>query len=149
MLIAKTDRKRFIKFALVGLSGTIIDFSIFNLLIYIQLDSIFAGTVSFIVAVFNNFFLNRNWTFPESKISPIASQLIKFSLVSIVGLFIRNILYKIIEQPSIKLAEGLISENKLFSAKVLGQNISLALVIIVVLLWNFLINRFWTYREIS
>lgn len=149
MPIAKTDRKRFIKFALVGLSGTIIDFAIFNLLIYIQLDSIFSGTVSFIVAVFNNFFWNRNWTFPESKISPIATQLIKFSLVSIAGLIIRNILYKVIEQPNIMLAERIISDNELVSAKILGQNISLALVIIVVLLWNFLINRFWTYREIS
>ena len=149
MTILKIERIRFIKFSVVGISGTIIDFGIFNLLLYIQLSSIFASTISFIVAVINNFYWNRNWTYPESKIHPITTQLIKFSSVSLTGLLIRTMLYKLIEQPSIKFAEGLKNENILFSAEVVGKNISLAFVIITVLFWNYLANRFWTYKNIS
>ena len=149
MPISKKERERFIKFAFVGISGTIIDFGIFNLLLHMQFNSISASTISFIVAVFNNFYWNRNWTYPESKIHPIAPQLIKFSLVSLVGLLIRTTLYKLIEQPSINFAEGMLRENILFSSEVVGKNISLAFVIIIVLFWNYLANRFWTYKNIS
>lgn len=148
MPISKKERARFLKFAFVGISGTIIDFVIFNLLIYLQLNSIIASTVSFIVAVFNNFYWNRNWTYPETKIHPIAPQLISFSSVSIVGLLIRTILYKLLEQPSINFTEGMVSENIYFSAEVIGKNISLAFVIIIVLFWNYLANRYWTYKNI-
>jgi len=149
MPISKIERGRFIKFSIVGISGTIIDFGIFNLLLYMRLSSIFASTISFIIAVINNFYWNRNWTYPESKIQSIATQLIKFSSVSLAGLLIRTIIYKLIEQPSINFTEGMLSENILFSAEVVGKNISLAFVIIIVLLWNYLANRFWTYNNIS
>ncbi len=149
MPILKEERARFLKFAIVGISGTIIDFGIFNLLLHMQSNSIFASTISFNVAVFNNFYWNRNWTYPESKIHSIAPQLIKFSLVSIAGLLIRTILYKLLEQPSINFMDGILSENIYFSAGVIGKNISLAFVIIIVLFWNYLTNRFWTYKNIS
>ena len=149
MHISKIERERFFKFALVGISGTIIDFGIFNLLIRMQFSSIIASTISFIVAVFNNFYWNRYWTYPETKILPIAPQVIKFSSVSTAGLLIRTILFKLIEQPSINFAEGMLSDNSLFSAEVIGKNISLAFVIIIVLFWNYLANRFWTYKNIS
>ena len=148
MTISKNERERFLKFSLVGISGTIIDFAIFNLLIYIQFSSIIASTVSFIVAVFNNFYWNRNWTYLETKNHPIVPQLISFSSVSIAGLLIRTMLYKLLEQPSINFTEGKLSENIYFSAEVIGKNISLAFVIIIVLFWNYLANRYWTYKNI-
>jgi putative flippase GtrA len=149
MPISKIEKMRFLKFAVVGISGTIIDFGVFNLLLFMQFSSIFASTISFIVAVFNNFFWNRNWTYPESKFRPIANQLMKFLSVSIAGLLIRTNLYGLIEQPSIKFAERMLRENILFFAEVVGKNISLAFVIIIVLFWNYLANRFWTYKNIA
>jgi len=100
------------------------------------------------IALLNNFFWNRNWTYPESKIHPIKTQLIKFSTVSVVGFLIRTNLYKLIEQPSIKFAKGMFNEDFLLPAEVVGKNISLAFVIIVVLFWNYFANRLLTYKEI-
>ncbi len=148
MPIRNIERERFLKFALVGISGTIIDFGIFNILIYMQFSSIFSSTISFFVAVVNNFYWNRNWTYPESKIQSIAPQLVKFSVVSIAGLLIRTILYKLIEQPNIYFAETILNENILLSSEVVGKNISLAMVIIIILFWNYLANRVWTYKNI-
>ena len=46
-----SDTKRFIKFALVGISGTVVDFSIFNLLSSVLgFPTIPSSVVSFIVA---------------------------------------------------------------------------------------------------
>jgi len=148
MPINNLEKRRFIKFALVGVSGTLIDFGIFNFLLFFKFSSNFAYTISFIVAVLNNFYWNRNWTYPESKIHPIKTQLIKFSSVSVAGFLIRTNLYKIIEQPSIKFAEGILNKGFLFSAEVVGKNISLAFVIIVVLFWNYFANRLLTYNDI-
>ncbi len=148
MPIRNIERERFLKFALVGISGTIIDFGIFNILIYMQFSSIFSSTISFFVAVVNNFYWNRNWTYPESKIQSIAPQLVKFSVVSIAGLLIRTILYKLIEQPNIYFAETILNENILLSSEVVGKNISLAMVITIILFWNYLANRVWTYKNI-
>ena len=149
MPISKKESARFLKFSIVGISGTIIDFGIFNFLLHLQFNSIFASIISFIAAVFNNFYWNRHWTYPESKIHYIAPQLIKFSSVSIAGLLIRTILYKLLEQPSIIFAERMLSEYIYFSAEIIGKNISLAFVIIIILFWNYLANRFWTYKYIS
>ena len=148
MPIRNIERERFLKFALVGISGTIIDFGIFNILIYMQFSSIFSSTISFFVAVVNNFYWNRNWTYPESKIQSIAPQLVNFSVVSIAGLLIRTILYKLIEQPNIYFAETILNENILLSSEVVGKNISLAMVITIILFWNYLANRVWTYKNI-
>ena len=149
MLISKNEKERFFKFALVGLSGTIIDFSIFNLLLHIPLGSIYASIISFTIAVINNFYWNRNWTYPESKIHSITTQLIKFSVVSLAGLIIRTTLYKITEPHSINFAKQILSENIYLSADGIGKNITLAIVIVFVLFWNFLVNRFWTYKNIN
>jgi len=148
MPISKLERGRFIKFAFVGVSGTIIDFGIFNLLLFFNFSSIIASTASFLVAVINNFYWNRNWTYPESKSNPIVTQLLKFSAVSITGLLVRVFLYKIIEQAFINLAGGMVIEDFLFSSEIVGKNISLAFVIIVVLFWNYFANRFITYKDI-
>jgi len=148
MPISKIERERFIKFAMVGISGTIIDFGIFNLLLYMQFNSILASTISFIVAVYNNFYFNRNWTYPESKIHSHTSQLTKFAVVSIAGLLIRTTLYKLIERPIINFVERILREDVLLFAEVVGKNISLAFLIIIVLFWNYLANRFWTYKNI-
>ena len=148
MPINNLERKRFIKFGLVGISGTIIDFGIFNVLLFFKFSSKFAYTISFVIAVLNNFYWNRNWTYPESKIHPIKTQLIKFSTVSVAGFLIRTNLYKLIEQPLIIFTERMIIKDFLFSAEVVGKNISLAFVIVVVLFWNYFANRLLTYKDI-
>jgi putative flippase GtrA len=32
---------------------------------------------------------------------------------------------------------------------VLGENLALATVVIIVLFWNFFINRYWTYNDVE
>ena len=145
-----TQTKRFLKFALVGLSGTVVDFTVFNLCISsFHFESVTASVCSFSLAVINNFIWNRNWTYPESKATSIGSQLVKFGIISIIGLVIRTPLFAYLENPIISLAEQTVTSNFPLSPVTIGHNVSLAIAIVVVLFWNYFANRYWTYKGIK
>jgi len=140
---------KFIKFALVGISDTVVDFGIFNLLSSIMgFATIPSSVVSFIAAVFNNFFWNRHWTYPESKEFPFSEQFGKFGVVSLAGLIIRTIIFAKIEIPLIQLSETYFGQINI-SSEVIGHNLTLAIVIVIVLFWNYFVNRLWTYKGIE
>jgi len=141
--------KRFIKFSIVGISGTIVDFAIFNFLsIMASMPVLISSIFSFCVAVVNNFYWNRYWTYPESKEASSREQLIKFFIVSLMGLIFRTFLFSAIEQPIINMVKN--QKVILYSIDpvVLGHNAALAAVIIAILFWNYFANRFWTYKNI-
>ena len=145
----KSDTKRFIKFALVGISGTVVDFAIFNLLSSVLgFTTIPSSVVSFIAAVFNNFYWNRHWTYPESKEFPLSEQFGKFGVVSLAGLIIRTIIFAKIEVPLIQLSQTYFGKISI-SPEVIGHNLTLAIVIVIVLFWNYFANRLWTYKGIK
>ena len=65
------ERTRFLRFAVVGGIGSVIDFGVMNLLKNsLGLSLVAAGTISFIAAVVSNFTLNRYWTYPDSRSKP-------------------------------------------------------------------------------
>ena len=84
-----TNRKeltRFLKFAVVGTIGAIVDFGILYLLhAVLGWNLALSNTISFTCAVISNFIWNRYWTYPDSRSKPISSQLVQFFVVNIVG----------------------------------------------------------------
>jgi len=71
--------ERFVKFGLVGISGTCIDMGVLNLLILVfGWPKFWANTCSFTLAALSNFTWNRLWSFPESRQRPVISQLGQF-----------------------------------------------------------------------
>ena len=75
----KRERDRFLKFAVVGLIGFIVDFSTFNIARnYLHLSAVLSNIISFSVAVMSNFLFNRFWTYPDSRSKPITGQLLQF-----------------------------------------------------------------------
>lgn len=146
----KNSNHRFLKFALVGVSGTVVDFGFFNLFsVLIGLPVILSSILSFSIAVFNNFYWNRVWTYPESKNASLADQLTKFGIVSVLGLIIRTPLFAFIEKPVIQIAQTFFSSILPIDPVIIGHNLALAAVIIVVLFWNYFINRIWTYKDLD
>ncbi|HNR46975.1 MAG TPA: GtrA family protein, partial [Anaerolineaceae bacterium] len=107
ILTNERERTRFLRFAVVGTIGAVIDFGIFNLLIWLGMRAIVASAISFIAAVISNFLWNRYWTYPDSRSKPLARQMVQFLLVSLVGLGIRAGLFAILEIPLISLFEKL------------------------------------------
>jgi len=121
---------QFIRFIVVGLLNTAVDFGLLNLLIYLfRWPSVWANTVSFSVAVLNSFFWNKYWTFRQKE-GRMIQQLATFIVVSLIGLGLSDLLVYL----------GNVR---------LDYNINLVKVIsvIVVFLWNFLGYKYLTFRR--
>jgi putative flippase GtrA len=90
MKMNSKETGRFFRFAIVGAIGAVVDFGIFNLLSsLLSMPVVWASTISFTCAVINNFFLNRSWTYPDSRSKPMLRQILQFTLISIIGMGIR------------------------------------------------------------
>jgi len=146
-VIKKKELARFIRFGIVGTIGSIVDFGFLNLFTLVfNVPFLVSSVISFSLAVINNFILNRIWTFPGSRKEPIVNQLLQFGLVSVVGLLIRTPLLALLEKVLIPMAEDYVPN--LLTPTIVGHNVSLAIAIGVVLLWNYFANRFWTFKNV-
>lgn len=144
------ERKRFLKFAFVGAIGALIDFGVMNALSHwvFNLPLVVAGTISFICAVISNFIWNRYWTYPESRSRPLLSQLGMFFLVNAAGVLIRIPILHYAEPPLLKFVEKTLHTAH-FTAEFIAKNFTLAVAVGIVMMWNFFINRYWTYNDID
>ena len=140
--------KRFAKFALVGAAGSVTDFAVLNILVQLfSIKPVWANMVSFVVAVIQNFMLNRRWTFPESKQRQAGRQLIQFALVSSIGLGINTLILATVDHLLINFWTHLVGHEHL--GFTISYNFAKLVAIGVVLFWNFAGNRLWTYRGLS
>ncbi|MCP4141467.1 MAG: GtrA family protein [Chloroflexi bacterium] len=145
----KKERTRFLRFAVVGVIGAIVDFGIMNLLTQkLAMSLVIAGTISFISAIISNFIWNRYWTYPESRSRPIAKQLAMFFAVNIAGMAIRLPILHFAEPPIFNIFNNL-QLNIPLDAEFLANNFTLALTVGIVMLWNFFVNRYWTYNDVD
>ncbi|MEX2029419.1 MAG: GtrA family protein [Anaerolineales bacterium] len=154
----RREAGRFTKFSVVGTAGAIVDFGGFNLFhAVLGLAALTSSMLSFGFAVANNFLWNRYWTYPDSRSKPLGRQAGQFALVSLAGLGIRTLVFASAEGPAIEIAvRGLPQIRQVLPSfhlpaavtpDLIGRNLTLALAVVVVLSWNFLANRIWTYSD--
>jgi putative flippase GtrA len=119
---------KFLKFACVGLSGVLIDFSITWLLKeVIKVQKYVANAIGFTVAASSNYFLNRIWTF-ESHNPQIGIEYTKFLVISLIGLGINTfILWLLVSK----------FKQRFYLSKLFA--------IAVVTIWNFFMNWIFTF----
>jgi putative flippase GtrA len=117
------------KFLLVGLSGYVVNLAVFTFsLEVLGVHHIAAATIAFGVAVLNNFWWNRHWTFGAGG-GHAGFQAARFFAVSVVAFLIQ-----------VTLLELLVSGAGM--PKVLAQAVSLVLATPV----NFIGNKLWSFR---
>ena len=146
----KKELDRFFRFAIVGSIGAVIDLGFFNLFtIAFGLPALAAQAFSFLLAVLSNFLWNRFWTYPDSRNKSITSQLGQFFVVSLIGLTIRTLIFDVLEKSLVWVASGIVGDSFFISSITLGHNMALATVIVIIMFWNFFVNRFWTYNDVN
>ena len=149
MLVEDRERVRFLKFATVGALGSVIDIGIANLLTHLlDMRLVYAGSFSFLCAVFSNFTLNRYWTYPDSRSRPFVHQLGMFFLVNSIGIAIRIPILHFVEPFMAREFESLVHLSH-STAESMAKNATLLLAIGVVMIWNFFVNRYWTYNDVD
>ena len=145
------ERERFLKFAVVGAVGALVDFGSFHLLMnLLGIEANWAQAGSFTFAIISNFIWNRVWTYPDSRSKPISSQLMSFFIINLVGLGIRTPIFNGLEEPFRNLfANFKFLPIWIIDADSLGYTFALGVAVVVVMFWNFLINRIWTYNDVE
>ncbi len=142
------ERRRFFRFAIVGTMGAVVDFGTFNLLRWLTgLSPVVCSVLSFTLAVTHNFVWNRYWTYPESRSKPLWRQGLQFFVLNTVGAAIRTPLFAWWRGPLVAWMQRLHLPGPL-SPQTVGENLALALVMVVVLFWNFFSNRYLTYNDV-
>ncbi|MGE5423804.1 MAG: GtrA family protein, partial [Syntrophothermus sp.] len=119
---------KFVKFCLVGFSGLFIDFGVTYLFKEIlKFQKYVANSIGFILAATSNYVLNRVWTF-DSHNPHIATEFSRFFIIALIGLGINSAI--------IWLMNGKFKVNFYLSK---------AVATLIVTLWNFLINAYFTF----
>jgi dolichyl-phosphate beta-glucosyltransferase len=121
--------RQFFKYCIVGVLGTFVDLGALYVLVeYFEMAVMPAVVLSFLLAVVNNYVLNKIWTF-GSRSKNYRKQFIKFLIVSVVGLGLTvGFMYVFVE------------------VFVIWYMIAKALTSLIVLVWNFLGNKYWTFK---
>jgi putative flippase GtrA len=131
------DLKIFFKFSMVGVTGAIVDLGILNALHAFVWQNSWdvmlypAVAISFSAAVINNYNWNILWTYSHQDHSEQHHvTLSKFFVVSLVGLIMNlGIVYVATELMALYWLIGKLAA------------------MVVVLFWNFFVNRSWTFKD--
>ncbi len=159
------ELERFLKFAVVGVSGAVVDFGI---LIGLQATVLppendtnvaIATSLAFFVAVVSNFIWTRLWVYPDSRSRSGWLQLAQFTLISVIGGVARTawITWSYDEighflTPALLPLIHLIKPEFVTSATTeeqIGSIVAQLIGMAVVMLWNFFANRYWTYSDVD
>ncbi len=136
----KYEVKRFIKFTVTGFSGLVVDYTILNILAHLlDFPSWLAVAIAFCIAACNNFVWNRYWVYPESRKHTIWKHFPTFFVVNAVGLGINELILFLF----------LVPITTLVHSDFLGLNLTKAIAAVIVMLWNFIVNRFVTFRDVQ
>ncbi len=161
--------ERFLRFAFVGSIGALIDAGTLAVLQAtilpptlrepIDYNVLLAQTIAFIAALISNFIWNRYWTYPDSRSRKIHHQLLQFALISLIGWVGRSIWIVSAHQflgatlmpvllPVIHAIKPHYVPSDVGQAK-LGTMAAWLVGVIVVMVWNFIANRLWTYNDVD
>lgn len=121
-----------LKFGFVGASGYVVNLAVFALLVHFaDLHHIAAAIGAFVVAVTNNFWWNRHWTFAAGD-GHAGFQAARFLVVSLFGLVINLVLLELFI-------------SSFDTPELAAQALAVALVTPV----NFIGNKLWTFGDSS
>ncbi len=117
------------QFALVGASGYVINLAVFAVLVGpLGFHHIAAAVLAFCVAVLNNFWWNRHWTF-DAKHGHAGFQAARFFTVSVLALGVNLIVLELLVRGG------------------MGDLPAQAIAVAVAMPFNFVGNKLWTFDD--
>ncbi len=118
-----------VRFVTVGASGYIVNLAVFAACVHLlNIDYRLSAVIAFVVSVFNNFWLNRHWTFDARHAHPMF-QAVRFFTVSLVAYGVQLlVLISLVEGPGL--------------SKVMAQ----AIAIVTATPLSFLGQKLWSFK---
>ena len=78
IILGIRDKKRFIKFGVVGFAGFIVNFTFIRVFRSLGLSEVLVWLFATELAIINNYTINNIWTFKEAKIAGFKNTVVKF-----------------------------------------------------------------------
>ncbi len=131
---------KFLKFGVVGASGTVIDFGLTALCKGILgIPELLSNAIGFTLAATSNYYLNRVWTW-KSTSKDVGVEYAKFFFVSLLGLGLNTLIIFLLKDISIvpRFVDTTLDWD-FWIAKIIATA--------VVMVWNFIANNFFTFRK--
>ena len=123
---------KFLKFCVVGVTGTIIDFGLTWICKEkLKIPKFIANAIGFVVAATSNYILNRVWTWGSTN-EQVGVEYVKFFGVSLIGLGLNTLILYLLHE-KLKL--------NFWISKVFATG--------VVMIWNFLANHYFTFAGVG
>jgi len=126
--------KTFIKFAIVGLSGVVVNLCFFTFFLGTGLNKYLASPIAIELSIVSNFLLNNYWTFRWRKtVDPTRIRGLKFNVVSLLSL--------VLSYGTFILLSSLFPDVPPQVHQFIG--------IIPATLVNYFLNSYWTFRQVD
>lgn len=131
-LLTQATLFKFLKFCVVGVTGTIIDFGLTWICKEkLKIPKFIANAIGFVVAATSNYILNRIWTWGSTN-EHVGVEYVKFFGVSLIGLGLNTLILYLLHE-KLKL--------NFWISKVFATG--------VVMVWNFLANHYFTFAGVG
>ena len=131
-LLTQAMLYKFLKFCVVGVTGTIIDFGLTWICKEkLKIPKFIANAIGFVVAATSNYILNRVWTWGSTN-EQVGVEYVKFFGVSLIGLGLNTLILYLLHE-KLKL--------NFWISKVFATG--------VVMVWNFLANHYFTFAGVG
>ena len=128
-LLKNNDLIKFIRFSIVGVGNTLVNWIIFFILNACGIYYIISNIIAYAVATINSYIWNSLWVFKYGQGLKINTS-IKFFILNLIGLTVNtSIMYVLVD----------IFNFKKFVALVIAS--------IFVVIMNYTVNKLWVFRE--
>ena len=129
MKFLSRDLFRFIKFGLVGVLNTLINWVLFILMNSMGVYYILSNIIAYSISTLNSYIWNSKWVFKYSG-DNIKETTLKFIILNVVGLILNTVILYILVD--------IVSLYKL---------IALMLTTGIVMIFNYFINKLWVFKK--
>ena len=148
---------QFIKFGLVGVSNTLISELIYVIIVMLKGNYLFASFMGFIISVLNAYYWSNKYVFKEKADGErrVWWKVLLKTYVAYFWGFLVNLCLLVLWIDILHIADymGPVMEVltrfgvKMMDAEVLGNLLAEGVNLILIIPMNFLINKYWAYRQ--
>ena len=152
LFVGDTDHTgiQFFRSLFVGGVATIADMAVMVLLkeLFGMSESL-AAVFSFIVGLTVNYIISTFWVFAKAKVKNRAADFLAFTMISIIGLGLTQLIIAPFAEKGI-LGEGILVSNAVFGSLVPVDKyyiIGKMLAVVLVYMWNFFARKYFLYNK--
>lgn len=148
---------QFIKFGLVGVSNTLISEAVYVIIVLFKGNYLFASFMGFVISVLNAYYWSSKYVFKENEDGEkrVWWKVLLKTYVAYFWGFLVNLCLLILWIDILHVADYMGPVQKLLAgfgvtsldAEVLGNLIAEGVNLILVIPMNFLINKYWAYKQ--